>query len=57
MYGTGDEPIDFEYESAFGIRKNSVPFEGVIPTLERRHRETKSQGMIQFYEMYMSEAQ
>ena len=56
MYGTGDEPIDFEYESAFGIRKNSVPFEGVIPTLERRHRETKSQGMIQFYEMYMSEA-
>ena len=56
MYGTGDEPIDFEYESAFGIRKNSIPFEGVIPTLERRHRETKSQGMIQFYEMYMSEA-
>lgn len=56
MYGTGDEPIDFEYESAFGVRKNSVPFEGVIPTLERRHRETKSQGMIQFYEMYMSEA-
>lgn len=56
MYGTGDEPIDFEYESAFGIRKNFIPFEGVIPTLERRHRETKSQGMIQFYEMYMSEA-
>ena len=56
MYGTGDEPIDFEYESAFGIRKNSIPFEGVIPILERRHRETKSQGMIQFYEMYMSEA-
>ena len=56
MYGTGDEKIDFEYESAFGIRKNSIPFEGVIPTLERRHRETKSQGMIQFYELYMSEA-
>lgn len=56
MYGTADEPIDFEYESAFGIRKNSIPFEGVIPILERRHRETKSQGMIQFYEMYMSEA-
>lgn len=55
MYGTGDEIIDFKYESPFGIRKNSVPFEGVIPTLERRHRETKSQGMIQFYEYYMSE--
>ncbi|MBR3325277.1 MAG: excinuclease ABC subunit UvrA [Clostridia bacterium] len=57
MYGTGDEIIDFEYTSAFGTRKNSIPFEGVIPTLERRHRETKSAGMIQFYEFYMSEAE
>lgn len=54
LYGTGDEEIEFEYETAFGIRRNKVPFEGVIPTLERRHRETKSQGMMQFYEMYMS---
>ncbi len=57
LYGTGDEIIDFEYHSAFGVRKNSIPFEGVIPTLERRHRETKSAGMIQFYEYYMSEAE
>ena len=55
LYGTGDEEIEFEYETAFGIRRNKVPFEGVIPTLERRHRETKSQGMMQFYELYMSE--
>ena len=54
LYGTGEEEIEFEYETAFGVRKNKVPFEGVIPTLERRHRETKSQGMLQFYEMYMS---
>ena len=54
LYGTGDEEIEFEYETSFGIRKNIAPFEGVIPTLERRHRETKSQGMMQFYEMYMS---
>ena len=32
------------------------PFEGVIPTLERRHSETKSQGMRDFYEMYMSDS-
>ena len=57
MYGTGDEVIDFEYRSAFGTRKNRIPFEGVIPTLERRHRETKSAGMVQFYEFYMSEAE
>ena len=55
LYGTGDECIDFEHESPFGIRKFSAPFEGVIPTLERRHNETKSQGMREFYEMYMSE--
>ena len=54
LYGTGTEEIDFEYESPAGIRKFKSPFEGVIPTLERRHNETKSQGMRDFYEMYMS---
>ena len=57
LYGTGDELIDFEYSSPFGTRKMKAAFEGVIPTLERRHRETKSQGMMQFYEMYMSETE
>ena len=56
LYGTGDEEIDFEYTSAAGTRRFRAPFEGVIPTLERRHNETKSQGMRTFYEMYMSES-
>ncbi len=56
LYGTGDESIDFEYTSSIGTRKFTAPFEGVIPTLERRHNETKSQGMRDFYEMYMSES-
>ncbi len=56
LYGTGDEAIDFRYESIAGVRKFKAPFEGVIPTLERRHNETKSQGMRDFYEMYMSES-
>ena len=55
MYGTGDELIEFEYDNGFQIRKNVAPFEGVIPTLERRHRETKSDAMRQWYEMYMTE--
>ena len=55
LYGTGNEEIDFEYESSIGTRQFTAPFEGVIPTLERRHNETKSQGMRDFYEMYMSE--
>ncbi len=56
LYGTGDEEIDFEYTSAAGTRRFKAPFEGVLPTLERRHNETKSQGMRTFYEMYMSES-
>ena len=54
LYGTGDEVIDFEYSSIAGTRKFSSPFEGVIPTLDRRYRETKSNGMKEFYEYYMS---
>ena len=54
LYGTGNEEIKFEYTSAAGTRKFKAPFEGVIPTLERRYAETKSQGMRDFYEMYMS---
>ena len=54
LYGTGTEEIDFEYQSVAGTRKFTASFEGVIPTLDRRYRETKSQGMRDFYEMYMS---
>ena len=56
LYGTGNEEIDFEYTSAAGTRRFRAPFEGVLPTLERRHNETKSQGMRAFYEMYMSDS-
>ena len=55
MYGTGDEEIDFVYKSSTGTHHNRAPFEGIIPTLERRHRDTKSAGMMQWYEMYMTE--
>ena len=54
LYGTGKDERDFEYVSSAGVRKFTQSFEGVIPTLDRRYRETKSQGMRDFYEMYMS---
>ena len=57
LYGTGDEEIDFEYESYAGTRRFTAPFEGVLPTLDRRHNETKSQGMRDFYEMYMTNSE
>ena len=56
LYGTGTEKINFEYTSASGTRKFTSPFEGVIPILQRRYNETSSQGMRDFYEMYMSES-
>ena len=57
LYGTGNEEIDFEYSSYAGTRKFTAPFEGVLPTLDRRHSETKSQGMRDFYEMYMTNSE
>ncbi len=54
LYGTGDDVIDFEHTSIAGTRKFSSPFEGVLPTLNRRYKETQSNGMRTFYEMYMS---
>ena len=56
LYGTGDEKIDFRYESASGVRNFTAPFEGVINTMDRRYRETSSNGMREFYEMYMTES-
>ena len=55
LYGTGKDEIDFEYTTIAGTRKFRTPFEGVLPTLDRRYKETKSNGMREFYEMYMSE--
>ena len=54
LYGTGDEEIEFEFTSAAGTRHFTQAFEGVLPTLDRRYKETKSEGMRNFYEMYMS---
>ena len=37
LYGTGDTNIPMNYERSYGSGKYSAPFEGVIPTLERRY--------------------
>jgi len=44
LYGSGRENIDFRYLNDRGdIVKRSHPFEGILPNLERRYRETESQ--------------
>lgn len=55
MYGTGDEEITFEYNAIGKKVINKKTFEGVIPILERRHRDTKSDSQRRFYELYMTE--
>ncbi|MDN3518769.1 excinuclease ABC subunit UvrA [Aquisalimonas lutea] len=43
LYGSGDEAIAFRYMTPQGgTRKRSHAFEGVIPNMARRHRETDS---------------
>ncbi|MBO6542173.1 MAG: excinuclease ABC subunit UvrA [Alphaproteobacteria bacterium] len=42
LYGSGDEKISFAYDDGLRSYKTSKPFEGVIPNLERRWRETDS---------------
>lgn len=55
LYGTGGEKIRFRYENEFGhTRDAQVPFEGVVHNLERRYRETGSDGIREFIEAYMS---
>lgn len=55
LYGTGGERIRFRYENEFGhTRDAQVPFEGVVHNLERRYRETGSEGIREFIEAYMS---
>ncbi|GLG01352.1 UvrABC system protein A [Alicyclobacillus hesperidum subsp. aegles] len=54
LYGNG-ETIRFAYENDFGQHKTAqIPFEGVIPNLERRHRETASDSIREFIESFMS---
>ena len=43
LYGSGDTLIDFKYKNDRGTSyKRSHTFEGVIPNMERRYRETES---------------
>lgn len=55
LYGSA-ELIKFRYESKFGgSREYKAPFEGVIPNLERRYRETASEYIREKIEHYMIE--
>ncbi len=56
LYGSGREQISFDYEhsNGRGSGKYTNKFEGVIRHLERRYRQTESNGIRQWIEQYMS---
>jgi len=55
LRGSGKEPVDFRYLNDRGdIVKRSHPFEGIIPNLERRYRETESNAVREELAKYLS---
>jgi len=42
LYGSGDEPVTMRYDDGLRSYETSKPFEGIIPNMERRWRETES---------------
>ncbi len=55
LYGTGAEKLIITYDTPRGQGQYATPFEGIIPTMERRYQETASEGMKAAYEEYMAE--
>ena len=54
LFGTGKTEVDFHYDDGLRTYKTRKTFEGVIPNLERRWRETDSSWMREEIEKYMS---
>ena len=54
LYGTGDERIEMQRESMFGSGTYFNQFEGIIPNLERRFRETSSEWVKEEIALVMS---
>ncbi len=55
LYGSGDEAVNFNYVNSRGDQIiKAHPFEGVLPNLERRYRETDSQMVREELSKYLS---
>lgn len=55
LYGSGDEEIEFVYLNERGTKtRRKHPFEGIIPNMERRYRETESNAVREELAKYLS---
>ena len=56
LYGTGNESIKFTYEARTGNSwVHNEPFMGIVPLLEKRHRDTTSDWIRTWLETFMVE--
>jgi excinuclease ABC subunit A len=54
LYGTGSREVQFSYDDGLRSYRTTKPFEGVIPNLERRWKETDSAWSREEIERFMS---
>ncbi|WP_121024843.1 excinuclease ABC subunit UvrA [Litoreibacter meonggei] len=54
LYGSGDEEIPFRYDEGGRVYQVTRSFEGVIPNMERRYRETDSNWIREEFERYQN---
>ncbi len=55
LHGSGDEVIRFAYNDGLRAYEVKKPFEGIVPNLERRYKETESDWARDEISRYMSE--
>lgn len=54
LYGSGDEELDFRYERDGRSHRFRKSYEGVIPNLERRYRESDREDFVEDFGRFMS---
>ena len=54
LYGSGDDEIPFRYDEGGRIYQVTRTFEGVIPNMERRYRETDSNWVREEFEQFQN---
>ena len=54
LYGSNDEEIPFRYDEGGRVYQVTRSFEGVIPNMERRYRETDSNWIREEFERYQN---
>jgi len=54
LYGSGDEEIPFRYDEGGRVYQVTRVFEGVVPNMERRYRETDSNWIREEFERYQN---